>query len=128
MEQAVVFTLLPQDVLKPGGDYQATVFVSPRLTPDGPGATAGDFTAFEDWPAVVAASIAVQKLPEAGRPPLVHTVCPVQSSACGVDGGCRPGAAARRGRFRRTDPVKERSRRAVATPSPPHSRRRGSGP
>jgi hypothetical protein len=63
------------------------------------------------WPAVIAPSIPVQKLLEAGRPPLVHTVCPVQSSACGVDGGCRPGAAARRGRFRKTDPVKERSRR-----------------
>jgi hypothetical protein len=62
MEQAVVFTLLPEDAVDPGGDLHGSVFVSPHLTPDGPGATAGDFPAFADWPAIVsAASIEVQR-------------------------------------------------------------------
>ena len=62
MDQAVVFTLLPEDVIEAGGDCRASVFVSPHLTPDGPGAKAGDFHAFADWPAVVsAASIEVQR-------------------------------------------------------------------
>ncbi len=53
MRQSIVFTLLPQDEQVAGGDYRAAVFVSPHLTPDGPGAVAKDFPAFGDWPAVV---------------------------------------------------------------------------
>jgi hypothetical protein len=56
MEQSVIFTLLPQDVVAPGADCRASVFVSPRLTPDAPGAAAADFPAFADWPAVVSAA------------------------------------------------------------------------
>jgi hypothetical protein len=62
MIQSVVFTFCPQDAAN-GGDYRASVFVSPQLTPDGPGATAGDFAAFADWPAIVASGrIAVERL------------------------------------------------------------------
>ena len=56
MKQSVLFTLLPGDVVAPGGDCRASVFVSPRLTPDAPGGVAADFPAFADWPAVVSAA------------------------------------------------------------------------
>nr|MBA3746385.1 hypothetical protein [Solirubrobacterales bacterium] len=58
MNEAVVFTLLPQDVTR-GGDLRAAIFVSPQLTPDGPGATAADFPAFADWPAIVREAVIV---------------------------------------------------------------------
>ncbi len=61
MTQAAVFTLLPQDADADGG-FRASVFVSPRLTPDGGENTAADFPAFADWPAVVSgATIVVEK-------------------------------------------------------------------
>lgn len=53
MDQSVVFTLLPQDTA-PDGRLRASLFVSPRLTPDGPGTPASAFPAFADWPAIVA--------------------------------------------------------------------------
>ena len=61
MQQSAVFTLLPQD-LTADGQLRAALFVSPRLTPDGPGQTVSDFPAFADWPDVVAHSrIVVEK-------------------------------------------------------------------
>ena len=61
MQQSAVFTLLPQD-LTADGQLRAALFVSPRLTPDGPGRTVSDFPAFADWPDVVAHSrIVVEK-------------------------------------------------------------------
>jgi hypothetical protein len=61
MEQSVVVTFLPQDS-DPGGDFLASLFIAVHLTPDGPGATAADFKAFGDWPAVIAeATILVEK-------------------------------------------------------------------
>lgn len=53
MQQSVVVTFLPQDRMKSGQDWRASLFISPRLTPDGPGARAGDFEAFANWPDVV---------------------------------------------------------------------------
>jgi hypothetical protein len=62
MIQSIVFTFLPQDAPDAAGEYAASVFVSPQLTPDNPGRPASDFPAFRDWPAVVAeARIAVER-------------------------------------------------------------------
>jgi hypothetical protein len=53
MQQSVVVTFLPQDRKKSGQMWRASLFISPRLTPDGPNAKAGDFPAFANWPDVV---------------------------------------------------------------------------
>lgn len=61
MSQSVVFTFLPQDETAEG-QLRASLFVSPRLTPDGPDQTVSDFPAFASWPDVVAESrIVVEK-------------------------------------------------------------------
>jgi hypothetical protein len=62
MQQSVVVTFLPQDESKTGVGFRASLFVSPRLTPDAPDSRALDFPAFGDWPAVIAeARIAVER-------------------------------------------------------------------
>jgi hypothetical protein len=61
MIQSVVFTFLPQDAAG-DGELAASVFVSPRLTPDAHYKHARDFPGFKDWPAVVAdARVVVQR-------------------------------------------------------------------
>ncbi|MBP1823104.1 hypothetical protein [Mycobacterium sp. OAE908] len=55
MPQSAVFTLLPQDETA-DGQLRAALFVSPRLTPDGPNQTVSDFAPFANWPDVVAES------------------------------------------------------------------------
>jgi hypothetical protein len=52
MQQSVVVTFLPQDRHKSGQAWRASLFVSPRLTPDGPNAKAADFPAFANWPKI----------------------------------------------------------------------------
>ncbi|MEA2687239.1 MAG: hypothetical protein QOE93_2434, partial [Actinomycetota bacterium] len=56
MDQAVIFTFLPQDRDPATGDYRASLFVAPHLTPDDPDTPAVAFPAFGNWPAVVARS------------------------------------------------------------------------
>jgi len=56
MDQAVIFTFLPQDRDPATGDFRASLFVAPHLTPDGPDTPAEAFPGFRDWPAVVASA------------------------------------------------------------------------
>jgi hypothetical protein len=78
MLQSAVFTFLPQDYGS-DGQLRAALFVSPRLTPDGPDQTVSDFPAFADWPAVVAESRVVVEKPNGDRIDVVPDLTALQS-------------------------------------------------